>query len=1196
MGRGGQTAIEVQKTEAHASAGAAPPADQFAPSNASPFLQLQRTVGNQAVLNLFRPGRIQPKLRISQPGDPFEQEADRVADQVMRMPLDETLSPAPPQIHRKCGACASGAAPCSMCAEEEEGLHIHRKADTGGGGSEASVADNFLSGLGSGQPLDSATRSFFEPRFGRDFSAVRIHTDSQATESARAVNARAFTAGSNIVFTQGQYSPHSSDGRTLLAHELTHAIHQSDAHTLHRKPASKADAKKPEDPGSKVVRIEFWKPGRAIIFLDSGEHYEAPVIEDCDPSPGSYRVRVDQVGDRFVFTPLTATPRCNKQSANLLHIQDEGPGILQPASTIEISVISPDYLKMLNVKTSPRGVQLDPDARLEIARLLNSAGLTKADWLEFLAQTGVHPSNGEELVTALKRFIHGREAFEKEARQKTRGLQRELKSSMTSKNSGVTEDMLDVFKDYQQYRRLEKIRSGPGGVAKIAQMKEFVESYPEAAEGVGPLGIKSDHYSAELLNRIQQKLSSFNIAGTDDFDARIASFEQSFRSATLDLAFNFLRNGHRVCDQYLRVVKQAEFSMGRNDTAKAMIAALDPLRKPLMRDIESAEDKAKEAAGNEALAKFRQQPVAAAGAAAQKKAAVAAKESALGIIPKALPQFAFIAWPDFPREKLLGETGPANVMYFVDWYLIEHRKAIEDTMGELHDNPGIIYKMDALLTIAKQKFNIKDGSIFDLIIQEEIEKASEESLLDRVKSVLLFVLIIASIAVPGGVGVAAAVGTSILSADQAASLLQQYYQESAAYKANLSTVDPSSFWVIAAIIGAGMDAQGAVKLMSESAPLRKAIEDFGRKGDVTRLSKDLEGVPDLSAESREAIEEQAKNRALGAPAESPEGASTLEKDLAKNEPAEGTATKATAGPPPIQQITAGAMEPGAAAVTATSAKLFEGVPGKFFARRPGLLRILEEHPDAASLFKVCKSPCVFPDFDFMTKEQIAERLVHLERMKAAAAHSGVPFEDAAVRELLTRQKTVEEVDRALTAIEERLSKNIKTAYSGEEEATSALANPVTDTPKPKKGATGPNAPPKQFEDLPQQLPEGYQDLPEKLAETEARGKAGAGIKAKPKHHVFPQEWRTWFEERGFTREFSIDNFTVELDEAKHQAVHGGGNYRLGRTTGFEWNWRVMDELLLAEDRIGRQLTRPEIFRIVERRMRNFRIPRRYVRY
>jgi hypothetical protein len=77
-----------------------------------------------------------------------------------------------------------------------------------------------------GQPLDAATRAFFEPRFGHDFSNVRVHTDAKAAESARAVNALAYTVGSEVVFGTGLYAPYATEGKELLAHELTHVIRQ----------------------------------------------------------------------------------------------------------------------------------------------------------------------------------------------------------------------------------------------------------------------------------------------------------------------------------------------------------------------------------------------------------------------------------------------------------------------------------------------------------------------------------------------------------------------------------------------------------------------------------------------------------------------------------------------------------------------------------------------------------------------------------------------------------------------------------------------------------------------------------------------------------------------------------------------------------------------------------------------------------
>ena len=91
---------------------------------------------------------------------------------------------------------------------------------------------------GGGQLLSENDRAFFEPRFGRDFSQVRLHTDTQAAESARAVNSRAFTVGQDVVFGAGQYAPGTSEGRRLMAHELTHVVQQSGKNKTHNKESS----------------------------------------------------------------------------------------------------------------------------------------------------------------------------------------------------------------------------------------------------------------------------------------------------------------------------------------------------------------------------------------------------------------------------------------------------------------------------------------------------------------------------------------------------------------------------------------------------------------------------------------------------------------------------------------------------------------------------------------------------------------------------------------------------------------------------------------------------------------------------------------------------------------------------------------------------------------------------------------------
>jgi len=93
-----------------------------------------------------------------------------------------------------------------------------------------------------GQPLDLQTRMFFEPRFGHDFSKVRVHTDEKAAESAQAVNALAYTVGSDVVFRNNHYQPRSGSGQNLLAHELTHVIQQDHGNAHGLASASRHDA------------------------------------------------------------------------------------------------------------------------------------------------------------------------------------------------------------------------------------------------------------------------------------------------------------------------------------------------------------------------------------------------------------------------------------------------------------------------------------------------------------------------------------------------------------------------------------------------------------------------------------------------------------------------------------------------------------------------------------------------------------------------------------------------------------------------------------------------------------------------------------------------------------------------------------------------------------------------------------------
>lgn len=129
-----------------------------------------------------------------------------------------------------CGQHTSGEGECADCRQKHEATLQRAATRAGTLGNVPPIVHEVL--RAPGQPLDAATRAFMEPRFGHDFSGVRIHTDSRAVASASAVNALAYTVGRNVVFGSGQYAPRTDMGRQLLAHELTHTVQQEECQAL----------------------------------------------------------------------------------------------------------------------------------------------------------------------------------------------------------------------------------------------------------------------------------------------------------------------------------------------------------------------------------------------------------------------------------------------------------------------------------------------------------------------------------------------------------------------------------------------------------------------------------------------------------------------------------------------------------------------------------------------------------------------------------------------------------------------------------------------------------------------------------------------------------------------------------------------------------------------------------------------------
>jgi hypothetical protein len=174
---------------------------------------------------------IQTKLSVSRPGDASEREADRAADAVLRgQAVSVYQSAASAPVQRMCSACEDeqNAHACPECeSERQEETTVQAKRASGVDGQAVGGARQLATLEGRGQALPDALRGEFEPRFGRDFGDVRLHTDAQAAASASAFDALAFTYGRHVVFGPGQFDPSSTSGLRLIAHELAHVVQQS---------------------------------------------------------------------------------------------------------------------------------------------------------------------------------------------------------------------------------------------------------------------------------------------------------------------------------------------------------------------------------------------------------------------------------------------------------------------------------------------------------------------------------------------------------------------------------------------------------------------------------------------------------------------------------------------------------------------------------------------------------------------------------------------------------------------------------------------------------------------------------------------------------------------------------------------------------------------------------------------------------
>jgi Domain of unknown function (DUF4157)/Pre-toxin TG len=166
------------------------------------FTEFLSAIGNDRIANFFEGINAQAKLKVNQPGDKYEQEADKIAHNIVNSPNNDLENAEKIKVQKK-------------MSTPESAIHIPPEV-------EKMVQEMKSKGV----PLDNKTRSFFQPRFGVDLGNVRIHKENNQERMARALRANAFTIGNDIVFAEGKYQPETNEGQELIAHELVHVEQQ----------------------------------------------------------------------------------------------------------------------------------------------------------------------------------------------------------------------------------------------------------------------------------------------------------------------------------------------------------------------------------------------------------------------------------------------------------------------------------------------------------------------------------------------------------------------------------------------------------------------------------------------------------------------------------------------------------------------------------------------------------------------------------------------------------------------------------------------------------------------------------------------------------------------------------------------------------------------------------------------------------
>jgi len=729
---------------------------------------------------------VQPKLIINSPGDIYEQEADAMADRVMRMSSYETAKPVTGLIGK------SLQRKCAHCEEEKRRKPVMRKAEAGNSGMpvSSSFAATLNASKGGGSPLPQGTRSFMENAFSTDFSGVNIHNDNQALKMNQCINARAFTYGSDIYFGGGEYSPNTHEGKSLLAHELTHVVQQANnkiQHSIHRKENIL---------NKKIIKIIAFKEqlmGQAV--LSDNSIVNITLSENTLEEPGNYTYFID-AGEQYNYKKAYSDPRPGGFLWNTISVYGQNYKERTISEEIEVVIIEGDTAtQQASIAAMPYYIK------------------------KFLIKGEGKTASHEEIEDTIRAGFH------------------------LVKN-GITEDELLLY-EIENQMDIDK------GTAKdTVSSSDWAVNFINIRQGKIDAAIKNRHaFRAEYLKDHVNDSSYQRIVDADkwgiDFskikhdtpdagdvsdDIILKAFEYELKSNTQTFLSQILLVLLKIEKRFITDSWNA--GVGKN----ALETSLIPL-KTAVEQKERAESEYAELQIQRGIAKLfqlhtGQQKIVLDGQIEEAEDDFESKSRYLLELSNSV-NLPVLNLPNFSLSTLV-KAKREHQQGLLKSFVFDARQKIERASGLLNDSK-YLYKADKMVNFTKDNLGIREKSYTNALINKKIESATTDSVFEEIVNIAS----ILSIFIPGGIGLLIRMGVSTVSMSIE---FGKYDDVSTMHSTSLSSEKPSIMGSVLALGFAFLDAsdlaKGVVKIIGgEAEAAVKVADDLVVAETLGRLEK-----------------------------------------------------------------------------------------------------------------------------------------------------------------------------------------------------------------------------------------------------------------------------------------------------------------------------------------------------------------------